>query len=112
MIGYLLTLPLVFLYADFIVNIVCGIQYPQAANVLRLLLLGVFFVGANAFRIQFLLICGRTDIYSKLHITAASFGLPLIFILIHYYSYLGAALATIIIEAAVIITTLYIQKNT
>ncbi len=108
MIGYLLTLPLVFLAADFIINIFCGTPYPQAAKVLRLLLIGVFFIGANAFRVQFLLICGRTDIYSKLHITAALFGLPLIFILIHYFSYLGAAMATVIIEAGVITTTFYI----
>lgn len=111
MIGYLLTLPLVFLAADFIINIFCGTPYPQAAKVLRLLLIGVFFIGANAFRVQFLLICGRTDIYSKLHITAALFGLPLIFILIHYFSYLGAAVATVIIEAGVITTTFYIARK-
>ncbi len=111
MLAYLLTLPPVFLTADFIINIFCGTQYPQAAVILRLLLIGVFFIGANAFRVQFLLICGRTDIYSKLHITAAAFGLPLIFILIHYFSYLGAAMATVIIEAGVITTTFYIAKK-
>lgn len=111
MLGYLITLPLVFLTADFAVNIVCGAQYMETVKVLRLLLIAVFFIGANAFRVQFLLICGRADIYSKLHITAAAFGLPLIFILIRYFSYLGAAMATVIIEAGVITTTFYIVRK-
>ena len=67
--------------------------------------MSVFLVGANAFRVQYLLVSGRTDIYSKLHVATALAGLPLIFILIHYFSYLGAAISKVIIEAGVIIVT-------
>lgn len=109
--GYFICLPLIFLSAAIIVNITCGIKYPQTVNALRLLLVAVFFITANAFRVQFLLICGRTDIYAQLHIAAALFGLPLIFILIHYFSYLGAGMAAIIIETAIISTTFYIFRK-
>jgi O-antigen/teichoic acid export membrane protein len=62
-------------------------------------------VGANAFQVQFLLVCGRTDMYSKLHVAAAAVGLPLIFLCIYLFSYLGAAVSTIMLEAAIIAVT-------
>ena len=68
-------------------------------------MISVFFVCANAFRVQFLLVCERSDLYSKLHIIAALAGLPLIFILIYSFSYSGAAISTIITEAIVLLLT-------
>jgi polysaccharide transporter, PST family len=103
--GYLLTLPIAFAAAPWIANSVCGQSYPEVVMALRLLLLAVFFVGANAFQVQFLLVCGRTDMYSKLHVAAAAVGLPLIFLCIYLFSYLGAAVSTIMLEAAIIAVT-------
>ena len=108
---YLPILVAVFFAAPLIVKIICGIAYPEAVIALRLLLLSVFFVCANAFRVQFLLVSGRPDIYSKLHIWAALLGLPLIFILIHHFSYAGAAVSTAIIEAGIIVFTISIIKS-
>jgi len=34
----------------------------------------VFFVGANNFKVQFLLVSGKQDLYAKIHITAALIG--------------------------------------
>ncbi|HTY44852.1 MAG TPA: flippase [Patescibacteria group bacterium] len=109
--GYLVTLPIAFVAAPWIVNIICGQTYPEAVMALRLLLCAVFFVGANAFQVQFLLVCGRADLYSKLHVAAAIVGLPLIFLCIYLCSYLGAAISTIILETAIIIATTRMLKR-
>jgi len=109
--GFLITLPIIFFAAPQIINIICGKNYLEVISALRVLLVGIFFVGANAFRVQFLLVCGKADIYSKLHVTAALIGLPLIFLLISYFSYLGAALSTIIIEVGIITATSLILKR-
>ena len=97
----LICLPLIFLAAPLIVRVVCGGDYPQAALSLRLLIVSIFFISANAFRVQFLLVCGKTHTYSKIHVGMAIIGLPLIIIFIDLFSYVGAALATVAIEAGI-----------
>ena len=111
MIVSLICLPLVFILAPFIVKLVCGGSYPEAILTLRLLLISVFFISLNAFRVQFLLVCGKTDAYSKIHITMAVIGLPLIITLICSFSYAGAAIATVIIEAGVLTMTYFTIKK-
>jgi PST family polysaccharide transporter len=107
----LLFLPLFFILAPFIVKLVCGGTYPAAVLSLRFLLISVFFISSNAFRVQFLLVCGKTGTYSKIHITMAAIGLPLIIVLIHTFSYAGAALATAVIEASVFTMTYFTIKK-
>jgi len=107
----LIFLPLIFILAPLIVKLVCGGDYPAAILTLRFLLISIFFISSNAFRVQFLLVCGKTDIYSKIHITMAAIGLPLLIIFIHAFSYVGAAMATAIIEAGVFTITYFIVKN-
>lgn len=109
--GFLVAIPIAFLASNWIVRIICGSCYYEAVLALQLLLVAVFLVGINAFRIQFLLICGRTDIYSRIHIGAALIGFPLIFILIWLFSYLGAALAAILIEAGIFTYTYFTVKK-
>lgn len=104
-------LPLTFIIAPFIVKIVCGGSYPAAILSLRFLLISVFFISSNAFRVQFLLVCGKTDTYSKIHISMATIGLPLIIIFIYSFSYVGAALATAIIEGGVFTMTYFAIKK-
>lgn len=104
--AYLITLPAVFFGAPLIAKAVCGKAYPEVILTLRALLLPVFLVAANAFRVQFLLVSGRPSAYSRLHLAAALIGLPLIFILTRFFSYLGAAWATALIEAGVILWTI------
>jgi O-antigen/teichoic acid export membrane protein len=99
------------LATPWIINIICGIEYEETVITLRLLLLSVFFIGANNFKIQFLLVSGRADLYAKIHILAALAGLPLLFILINSFSYLGAAIATIIIEMGIFAFTFKIAKK-
>jgi len=107
----LIFLPLSFILAPFIIKLVCGGTYPAAILSLRFLLISVFFISSNAFRVQFLLVCGKTDIYSRIHITMAAIGLPLIIIFIYSFSYVGAAMATAIIEAGVFTITYFTVKR-
>jgi len=103
--GFAVSLPIAYLISPWIIEIICGTAYQEVVLTLRLLLAAVFFVGANNFKVQFLLVCGRQEIYAKIHIAAAIFGLPLIFLMIYQFSYIGAALATVLIEAGVFIIT-------
>ena len=107
----LIFLPLIFILAPLIVKLVCGGDYPAAILSLRFLLISIFFISSNAFRVQFLLVCGKTDIYSRIHITMAIIGLPLIIIFIYSFSYVGAAMATAIIEAGVFTMTYFTVKR-
>ncbi|MDD5116486.1 MAG: flippase [Candidatus Omnitrophica bacterium] len=103
--GFVISLPIAYILAPWIIQLVCGVAYKEVIVTLRLLLAAVFFVGANNFKVQFLLVCGKQDLYAKIHIGAALIGLPLIFILIYQFSYIGAAFATVLIEAGVFIFT-------
>jgi len=109
--GFVVCLPIAYFLAPWVIRMLAGTAYPEVVFTLRLLLAAVFFVGANNFKIQFLLVCGKQDLYAKIHIIAALIGLPLIFILIHQFSYMGAALATVLTEAGVfILTSLIVEK--
>jgi PST family polysaccharide transporter len=107
----LICLPLIFVFADTIIKTVFGGSYPKTVLSLRLLLVGVLFAGANAFRVQFLLVCGKTNLYSRIHVVMAMIGLPLTFLLIDSFSYVGAAVATIVIEAGIFAITYVTVKR-
>ena len=62
----LICLPVIFLSAHWIIRLACVGDYPAAVMSLRLLLISIFFISANAFRVQFLLVCGKTHIYSRI----------------------------------------------
>lgn len=107
----IICLPAFFIFAHPIVKAACGQEYPETILALRLLLISVLFVNSNAFRVQFLLVCGKTHIYSRIHVLMAIIGLPLIFLLTHYFSYAGAALATIAIEAGIFTITYFTVRR-
>jgi O-antigen/teichoic acid export membrane protein len=107
----LICLPLAFVFARLIVKVVCGMTCYETVLSLRILLIAVFFITANAFRVQFLLVCGKTHIYSRIHVVMAMIGLPLIFLLISSFSYLGAAIATVAIEAGIFTITYFTVRK-
>lgn len=107
----LICLPLIFVFAHLIIRLACGGDYTEAVLSLRILLISILFISANAFRVQFLLVCGKTHIYSRIHVVMAMIGLPLIFLLITSFSYAGAAIATVIIEAGIFTITYFTIKK-
>ncbi len=107
----IISLPLIFVLASFLMRIIFGGDYPETVAVFRILLVSVLIISSNAFRVQFLLISGHPHLYSKIHITAAIIGLPLVLASIYFFSYLGAAFATVAIEAGIFaLTILTIRK--
>jgi len=107
----LICLPIIIIFAELIVKVACGGIYPETVLSLMLLIISVFFISANAFRVQFLLVCGKTHIYARIHVIMAMIGLPLIFLLINAFSYLGAAVATVAIEAGIFTITYFTVKK-
>lgn len=107
----LICIPLIFMFAHLVVRLICGGDYLETVLSLRLLLISIFFISANAFRVQFLLVCGKTHIYSRIHVIMAMVGLPLIFLLIYAFSYVGAAVATVAIEAGIFTITYFTLRR-
>jgi polysaccharide transporter, PST family len=102
---FLITLPFAYAAAPWIIMVIAGKPYPDAVITLRMLILSILFIGANAFKVQFLVVCGRTASYALIHVIMAAIGMPLIFIMIWYFSYAGAATATVIIEGGIFLLT-------
>ncbi len=101
------------LFADLIVLVVAGEKYRETILAFRLLIIAVFFINANAFRVQFLLVSERDKLYSKLHIIMGIIGLILIFILTFIFNYIGAAISIIFVESIVFIyCTLLLNRET
>ena len=107
----LILLPLIFLFAKPIMKVILGGNYPEAVLSFRLLLVSVLFISSNAFRIQFLLVCGKTALYARIHVMMAMIGLPVIFLLTQTFSYLGAAVATILIEGGILAVTYWVVRR-
>jgi PST family polysaccharide transporter len=107
----LICIPIIFIISPYLIRIVCGGDYPAVSSTFRLLLVAVFFISSNAFKVQFLLVCGKMYEYSRIHITMALIGLPLIVAFIYSFSYVGAALATIGIEAGIFTLTYLAVKK-
>lgn len=107
----LVCLPLIYVFAHPIIKAIFGGDYPKTVLSFRLLLVSVLFISANAFRVQFLLIAGKTHLYSRIHVVMAMIGLPVIFLLIDSFSYMGAAIATILIEAGIFTITYITVKR-
>ena len=104
-------LPVIYIMAEHIIRFFCGSIYYSAVLSLRLLLIAVFFVSANAFRVQFLLVCGKTHIFSRIHVLMSMVALPLIFLLVDAFGYMGAAISCIVTEAGIFLTTfLYFNR--
>lgn len=103
--AYLFISPVVIVLAPFIIRIVSGADSEQAVLALRLLVVAVFFINANTFRVQFLLVSGRDSVFSRIHLVAGAIGIVLIFGGAYFWSYVGPAVAVIIISSLVYILT-------
>ena len=105
-VGYLIGLPIVYFLAPWIVKLIAGDPYPEVILAFRLLLLAVFFINANAFRVQFLLVSGKDNVYLKIHIIMGVVGLLLTFLMTYLFSFIGTAISLITIEFIVLILTI------
>jgi O-antigen/teichoic acid export membrane protein len=86
-IAYLIICITSFAAASKIVEIVVGNQYLEAILAFRLLLIAVFFINANAFRVNFLLVSGNADIFVKIHFVIDVVGSIIVFSFCYFFSY-------------------------
>jgi len=99
------------LFADLIVKIFAGMAYGPSVIVLRLLLVSVFFVNANAFRIQTFLIVRDYNSWFLIHFVGSLIGVITLVFLTYFYSLIGAALSVAITEFVVLLLTIFILQN-
>jgi PST family polysaccharide transporter len=103
--------PLFFITAPWLIRLICGIEYPDVVMAMRLLLLSIFFITGNAFRVQFLLVSGRAKLFARIHVIMAALSLGLLFLLTYVFSYRGTAYSAIITEAGIFLLTWKAMKE-
>lgn len=99
----LLTAPIavyILIYPENVLNFVCGKQYVEAANTLRVLMLCVFpMILSNLFGNQILIPIGREKHYTQSVFVGMWINIIMNFILIPRFGALGAAIGTLITES-------------
>jgi len=110
---YFLALSLIFIATPLIVKIVSGAPYKEVIVSFRLLLIAVFFINANAFRVQFLLVMGKYNIFARIHLIMGIIGLLLTFLATYFFSYIGTATSIIIVSFVILVLTIkyYISEE-
>lgn len=86
----------VFSFSEFLIQILFGSSYIEAANALKILSIGMIFATLNVTSINFFSGIGKPEINSKIIYTAAIFNLITNLILIPIYGIIGAAITTTI----------------
>ena len=90
------------------VYVVAGKAYATTTLVLRILLISVFFLQANAFYVQFLLVANESRTYARIHTVTAVFGCAAIVVSAKAFSILGPAISQTGISAVVLIWTVWV----
>jgi O-antigen/teichoic acid export membrane protein len=109
--AYLVLVPPVFFLAPLIVRIVSGRASIEAVTVFRILLVAIFFINSNAFRIQFFLIAGMDRLYSRIHVLASAAGIAAIFASAYFFSYMGPPVSLAFVELGVLVATIYALRH-
>lgn len=104
-ISYAVITFLCFLFAENIVTLITGHSYQELITVLKILFITIFFINANAFKIQFFLIAGLNDLHFKIHLYFGLVGLILIILSAYFIGFVGPAISILLIEAAILINT-------
>jgi PST family polysaccharide transporter len=104
--AYLVGLPIVCFLTPWVIKIISGKPYPEVILAFRLLLLAIFFINANTFRVHFLLISGKDHVYLRIHVIMGVGGLFLTFLMTYFFSFVGTSISIIIIGFIVLVLTL------
>ncbi len=108
--SYVIGLPVIWIAAPYLVRLVHG----DADTVLtfRLLMIAVALINANAFRVQYLLVSRRDQIYSRIHVASAVVGAGCVFAGAKWLANVGPALALILVTTIILTATIIALRRT
>ncbi len=103
----------IFIFAEFLVNLLLGTEYQNSIIVVQILALMPFMIGlSNVFGIQTMLNFGRKKPFSQILIAGSIINLILSFILVPLYQHIGSAISVLIVESFITIAMfIYLQRN-
>jgi len=102
----------IFIFADFVVNILLGSQYQQSIIVLRILAFLPFIIGlSNIFGIQTMLTFNLKQAFSKILISAGLLNIVLALILAPLYQHIGISIAVLTTEIFVTLSMFFYLKR-
>lgn len=103
----------IFVFAEFLVNLLLGAEYQNSIIVVRILALMPLMIGlSNIFGIQTMLNFGRKKPFSQILIAGSIINLALSFILVPLYQHIGSAISVLVVESFITIAMfIYLQKN-
>lgn len=103
----------IFVFAEFLVNLLLGTEYQNSIVVVQILALMPFMIGlSNVFGIQTMLNFERKKPFSQILIAGSIINLILSFILVPLYQHIGSAISVLIVESFITIAMfIYLQKN-
>lgn len=111
----LILLPLsigVYLYSDYIINLIYSSQYALASPAMQILIWTIVFLFINGVATSLLNSIGKEVSVTKIYVVAAVFNIVLNYFMIPILSYNGAAITTVLSEILILILMMYSISKT
>ena len=111
----LILLPLsigVYLYSDYIINLIYSSQYALASPAMQILIWTIVFLFINGVATSLLNSIGKEVSVTKIYVVAAVFNIVLNYLMIPVLSYNGAAITTVLSEILILVLMMYSISKT
>ena len=111
----LILLPLcigVYFYSPYIINLIYSSQYALASPAMQILIWTVVFLFINGVATSLLNSIGKEVSVTKIYLIAAIFNILLNYLTIPVWSYIGAAITTVLSEILILILMMYSISKT
>ena len=103
---------LIFIFAEWIVDILLGVGYEQSVLLLRILAFLPFIISlSNIFGIQTMLVFGMKKQFNRVLMSAAILNTVIVLPMIYFYQAVGVSISMTITETFVTLTMYYILKK-
>lgn len=101
----IIVFPVLAWFANEIIVLLSGHNYPESVISFRILLAGVFFALANSFRVALLVAAGRFSTFTFVYAVGSAIGLSMMIVLTIHFSFLGMAVSAAFTEAFIFALT-------